>query len=117
MIILALFLLHLAEAVAAYVFFEWLVRWFSGATMTDAVLMFAAVVAAVATFIVLVSRRRGGFIVAIAVIMFWSFIIFGAAGPTAINILAVAASALVVAASVVLVESFMARWRAARNPP
>jgi hypothetical protein len=117
MVILVLFLLHLAEAVAAYVFFDWLVRWLGGATMSEAALMFGAVVAAVATIIALVAHRRGGFVIAVAVVVFWSFVIFGAARPTAINILAVAATALVVAASAVLVESFMARWRAARNPP
>jgi hypothetical protein len=116
MIILGLFLLHLAEAVGTYVFFEWLVRWFGTATMTEAALMIGAVFAAVATIIFLVARQRGGFIIAVAVIVFWSFVIFGAARPTAINILAVAASVLVVAASVVLVESLIARWRAARNP-
>ena len=116
MIILGLFLLHLAEAVGAYVFFEWLVRWFGAATMTEAVLVFGAMFAAVATIMVLVARHRGGFIIAVAVIVFWSFVIFGAARSTAINILAVAASALVVAASMVLVESFVARWRATRNP-
>ena len=115
MIILGLFLLHLAEAVGAYVFFEWLFRWLGGATMIEAAFMLAAVFAAVATLIVLLARQRGGFIVAVAVIVFWSFVIFGAARPTAINILAVAASVLVVAASVVLMESFVARWRAARN--
>jgi hypothetical protein len=117
MIILGLFLLHLAEAAAAFVFFEWLVRWFGGATTTEALLVFAAVFAAVVTIIVLVANRRGGVIVAVAVLMFWSFVIFGAARPTAERILAVAATALVVAASLVLVESFMAHWRAARNPP
>src|SRR5712671_426458 len=54
MIILGLFLIHLAEAVAAVVFFEWLVRWLGGATMTEAVLTFTAVSGAVATMIVLV---------------------------------------------------------------
>jgi hypothetical protein len=117
MIILALFLLHLAEAVAAYTFFEWLIRWLGGATMNEAALMFGAVAAAVATIIVLVAHQRGGFVIAVAIIVFWSFVIFGAARPMAINILAVAATALVVAASVVLVESVRARWRAARNPP
>jgi hypothetical protein len=117
MIVLGLFLLHLAEATAAFVFFEWLVRWFSGATITEVALMVGAVFAAVATITVLVANGRGGIVIAVAVILFWPLIMFGAARPTAINILAVAAAVLVVAASVVLVQSFMVRRRAARNPP
>jgi hypothetical protein len=117
MIVLGLFLIHLAEAAAAFVFFEWLVRWLSGATITEAGLMFGAVVVAVATIIVLVANQRGGVIIAVAIILFWSFVIFGAARPTAINILAVAATALVVAASVALVQSFMMHRRAAQKPP
>jgi hypothetical protein len=116
MIILGLFLIHLAEAAAAFVFFQWLVRWLGGATMIEAALVFGAVSAAVATIIVLVANRRGGVVIAVAIILFWSFVIFGTARPTAINILAVAAAVLVVAASVVLVESFMMRRRATRNP-
>ncbi len=115
MIILGLFLIHLAEAVAAFVFFEWLLRWLSGATITEAVLTFAAVSGAVATMFVLVANRRGGVIIAVAIIVFWSFVIFGAAGTTAIRILAAGAAALVVATAAVLVETFMVRWRTARN--
>jgi hypothetical protein len=117
MIILGLFLIHLAASVAAYVFIEWLVRWLGGSTITEAVLMFTAAFGAVATIIVLVANRRGGVIVTVAVIVFWSLLIFGAAGTAAINILSLAVAALLVAAAAVLVESFMVRWRAARNPP
>jgi hypothetical protein len=117
MIILGLFLIHVAEAVGAYVFFEWLVRWLGGVTMTEAVLTFAAVSGVVATLIILEANGRRGVIVSVAIIVFWSFIIFGATGTTAISILAGAVTALVVAAAVVLVESFTVRRRATRNPP
>jgi len=117
MIILGLFLIHLAESVAAFVFIEWLARWLGGVTTIDAVLTFAAVSGAVATMIVLAANGRGGIIIAAAVIVFWSFMIFGATGPTVITILAVVATALLVAAAMVLAESFLVRWRAARNPP
>jgi hypothetical protein len=117
MIILGLFLLYLAATGAAFGSIEWLVRWLGGATMTEAALTFSAVLGAVASILVLVAHGRWGVIVAVAVIVFWSLVIFGAGGTTAINIIELAAAALVVAAAAVLVKSFMARQRAARNPP
>jgi len=117
MIILGLFLIHLAEAVAAFAFFKWLVHWFGGATIAEAALMFTAVAGAVTTLIVLVAKQRVGVVIAVAIIVFWSLVVFGAEGTTAINILAVAVAALVVAAAMTLMESFVVRRRAARNPP
>jgi hypothetical protein len=117
MIILGLFLIHLAESVAAFVFIGLLARWFGSVTVIEAVLTFAAISGAVATMIVLVANGRGGVIIAVAVIVFWSFMIFGTAGATAMTILAVAATVLLVAAAMVLAESFLERSRAARNQP
>src|SRR6267378_3385089 len=91
MIILGLFLLYLAATGTAFGSIGWLVRWLGGATMTEAALTFSAV------------------------LVFWSLVIFGAGGTTAINIIALAAATLVVAAAVVLVGSFMVRRRAARS--
>jgi hypothetical protein len=116
MIILGLFLLYLAATGAAFGSIEWLVRWFGGATMTEAGLTFGAVLGAVASILVLVAYGRWGFIVAVAVIVFWSLVIFGAEGTTAIHIIRLAAATLVVAAAAVLVQS-LARRRAARSPP
>jgi hypothetical protein len=117
MIILGLFLIHLAEAAVAFVFIEWLVRWLGGATMTESALMFAAGVGAMASLLVLITHRRGGVIIVVAVVAFWALFIFGASGPTAVNIIAVAFGALALAAAVVLAESVAGRWRAARKPP
>jgi hypothetical protein len=117
MIILALFLLHLAETIVALVFIESLGGWLSGATMTEAALMFAMAIGAVTTILVLVAHRRGGVIVAAAIIVFWSLVMFGASGPAAVKIIAVGVAALAVAAAVVLAESFIGRRRAARKPP
>jgi hypothetical protein len=116
MIILGLFLIHLAVFVATFAFIEWLVGWLGGATITEAVLMFMAAFVAAATIRFLIANRRGGVIVAVAIIAFWAFLIFGAARATAINILALAAAALVAATAVVLAESFVVRRGAARNP-
>jgi hypothetical protein len=117
MIILALFLIHLAEAAVAFALIEWLVRWFSSATMTESAFMFAAVIAVVASLLVLITHGRGGVIIAVAIIAFWSLAIFGASGPTAVNIIAVAFAALALAAVVALAESVIGRQRAARKPP
>ena len=117
MIIVGLFLVYLAATGAAFGSIEWLVRWLGGATMTEAALTFAAVLGAVASILVLAAYGRWGVIVAVAVIVFWSLVIFGARGTTAFNIIAVAAATLVVAAAVVLAGSFMARRRTARKPP
>lgn len=117
MIILGLFLIYLAATGAAFGSIEWLVRWLGRATMTEAALTFGTVVGTVASILVLVAYGRWGVIVAVAVIVFWSLVIFGARGTTAINIIGLAAATLVVAAVVVLVQSFMVRRRAARNPP
>jgi hypothetical protein len=117
MIMLGLFLLYLAATGATFGSIGWLVRWLGAATMTEAALTFGAVLGAVASILVLTVYGRWGVIVAVAVIVFWSLVIFGAAGTTAINIIGLAAAALVVAAAVVLVQSFMGRRRAARSPP
>ena|SRR5215468_6357184 len=117
MIMLGLFLIYLAATGAGFVFIERLVRWFGGATMTEAALTFSAVLGAVASILVLVAYGRWGVIVAVAVIVFWSLVMFGAGGTTAFNIIAIAAATLVVAAAVVLVQSFMVRRRATRKPP
>jgi hypothetical protein len=117
MIILGLFLTHLATFVAAFAFVHWLVGWLGGATTTEAVLMFIAAFGTAAAIIVLIAHRRGGVIVAVAIIVFWAFVVFGAARTTAINILAFAVSALLATSAVALVESFIARRRAARKPP
>ncbi len=117
MYVLGLFLIHLVATVASFVFIEWLGRWLSGATMTETALMFAMAFGAVATILVLVAHRRGGVIIAVAIIAFWSLVMFGASGRTAVNIIAVAVAALAVAAAVVLAESFIGRRRAARKPP
>jgi hypothetical protein len=117
MIILGLFLIHLLETAAAFVFIERLVRWLGGATMTESALMFAAVIGAVATLLVLITHRRGGVIVAVAVIAFWSLAIFGASGPAAVNVIVIAFAALAVAAALVVAESMMGRRRVARRPP
>jgi len=117
MIILGLFLIHLAEAAGAFVFIEWLVRWFGGATMTESAILFAAVIGAVASLLVLITHQRGGVIIAVAIIAFWCVAIAGASGPTAVNIIAVAFAVLAAAAAVVLAESVVGRRRAARKPP
>jgi len=117
MIILGLFLIHLAEAAGAFVFIEWLVGWLGGATMTESAFVFAAVIGAVASLLVLISHQRGGLIIAVAIVAFWSVAIAGASGPTAVNIIAVAFAVLAVAAAVVLAESVIGRRRAARRPP
>jgi hypothetical protein len=117
MIMLGLFLLYLAATGAGFGSIEWLVRWLGGATMTEAALTFGAVLGAVVSILVLVAYGRWGVIVAVAVIVFWSLVIFGAGGTTAINIIELAAATLVVAAAAVLVQSFMARRRAARSRP
>jgi hypothetical protein len=117
MIILGLFLIHLVEAAGVFVFAEWLVRWLGGATMVESALMFAAVIGAVTTLLVLITHQRGGVIIAVAIIAFWSLAIFGASGPTAVNIIVVAFAALAVAATMVLAESVSGRRRAARTPP
>ena len=114
-IILGLFLIHLAATVGAFVFIESLVRWLNGASMTEAALMFGAAFGAVATILVLLAHRRGGVIIAVAIVVFWSFVMFGASGPTAIHIAALAVAALVVAAVLVLAESSIRRRWAARK--
>ncbi len=117
MVVLGLFLMHLATFVAAFAFVQWLVRWLGVATTTEAVVSLIAAFGAAATIFVLISHRRGGVIVAVAIAAFWAFVIFGAARPTALSILTVAASALLAASAVALVESLIARLRAARKPP
>lgn len=117
MVILGLFLVHLATFVAAFAFVQWLIGWLGGATTTEAILTFITAFGTAATIFALISHRRGGVIVAVAIMAFWAFIIFGVARATAINILAFALSALLAASAVAVVESFIARWRAARKPP
>jgi hypothetical protein len=111
MIVLGLFLIQLAAFVAAFAFIKGLVGWLVGTTMTEAVLTFMIAFGAASSVIVLATNRRGGVIVAVAVIVFWAFVIFGTAGATATNILALAAAALFAASTAVLVELFIVRRR------
>ena len=115
-IILGLFLMHVAEFVGAVMLIEWLLRWLASATTAEAALMFGVASVAAATVAVLVTHGRLGVIAVVAVIVFWSIVIFGATATTAINVIAIAGAVLVVAATVVLIESFMAR-REARSRP
>jgi len=115
-IILGLFLMHVAEFVGTVMLIEWLVRWLASATTAEAALMLGVASGAAATVAVLVAHGRLGVIAVVAVIVFWSIVIFGATGTTAINVIAIAGAVLVVAATVVLIESFMAR-REARSRP
>ncbi len=117
MIVLGLFLIHLVATLVAFVFIELLGHWLSGATMTDAAVMAAAAFGAVATILILIAHGRQGVIIAVAIVTFWSLVIFGASVATASNIIALAVAALAVAAVVVLAESFIGRRRAARKPP
>jgi hypothetical protein len=117
MIILGLFLIHLAEAAVAFVFIERLARWLGGATMTESAFMFAAVIGVMASILILITHGRGGVIIAVAIVAFWSLAIFGASGPTTVNVIAVAFAALALAAAVALAESVIGRRRAARKPP
>jgi len=117
MIVLGLFLIHLVATAVAFVFIELLGHWTSGATMTDAALMFGAAFGAVATILILLAHGRQGVIIAVVIVVFWALVIFGASGATAINIIALAVAALAVAAAFVLAESFIGRRRAARKLP
>ncbi len=109
MVVLWLFVKYLTAFIAVVVFYEWLVGWLSHVTTAEAVFTFIAAVGAVSALIFLVANRRKGVIVAVAVIVFWSLVMFGAAGTTAMRILAGAAVALAVAAVVALFEFLMRR--------
>lgn len=119
MIILGLFLIHLAATVVAFMFIRSLGRWLGGATMIEAGLTLAAAAGAVAAILILVAHGRKGVIITLAIVAFWSVAIFGASGRTAINIIALAGAALAIAAAAVVVESLVARRRerAARRLP
>jgi hypothetical protein len=117
MIVFGLFLLHLAEYVAAYLSIDWLVRWFSSATIPEVILTFVAAFGAVAATMVLMAKGRGGVVIAVAIVVFWSLVIFGATGSTAIVVLVLAAGTIFSAAAVALVEPFMVRRQATRNQP
>jgi hypothetical protein len=117
MIVFGLFLLHLAEFVAAYLSIDWLIRWFNSATIPEVILTFVAAFGAVAATIVLMAKGRGGVVIAVAIVVFWLLVIFGATGTTAIIVLALAAAAIFSATAVALVESSMVRRQATRNRP
>jgi hypothetical protein len=103
MIVFAIFLEYLFAFAVALVFFEWFVSWFGSVSTVVAVLTFtAAFVAVAAVLVLLVDGLLWGIIVAVAIILFWSFVIFGATGATAIYVLVFAGALLFVGVMVAI---------------
>lgn len=109
MIVFWLFMKYFVAFIAAVLFYLWLTGWLGSVTTTEAVLTFMAVFAAVAAVSFLVVKRRGGFVLAVALAVFWSLVIFGAAGRTAVGILILAGAALFVVLAVTIAEAFVVR--------
>ena len=93
--LLGLFLRSFLAFVVAVVLFEWLVDRVGGVWIAVAVIAtMGAFIAAVALLVPAADGLLGGVIIAVGVILFWSFAIFDAAGATRIFVLVLSGALL-----------------------
>ena len=114
-IVLSLFLGYFLAFIAAFFFREWLIGWLREVTMPVAILAFVATFGAAAIVHILVALGLGGIMAAIAVILFWSFVISRAEGATAIVILVLAGALLVVGMVAAMTRRRLRRLPASRT--
>jgi hypothetical protein len=104
-VLVGLFLVYLAAFIAALFAIQWLLDFLASATMTGSVEALAAA-GGMGAIAVLIRHDLGGIVIAVAIMVFWFLLLFGAGSPYLTSMLTVAAAALYAAAAVTLMESF-----------
>jgi hypothetical protein len=104
--LVGLFLLYLVASTAVFISIQWALGFPASAMLTGTATFFVASGGGGA-IIVLVRHNLTGFVIAVAIMVFWSFLLFGTDSATLIPTLSIAAAALYAAAAVTLLESFL----------
>jgi hypothetical protein len=106
--ILGLFLVYLAMFAAMFYAIEWLSDFLANATVSDAV-TFVAAASGATTALILARSGLNGITIAVAIMAFWSVMLFGADRATVATTLDVAGLILVAAAAAALSEPILRR--------
>ncbi len=107
--LVGLFLTYLLAFIAAVLSIQWILWFLAGATATGTVTFFVAL-GSMGAIVVLAQHNLTGIVIAVAIMVFWSFLLFGAERTTLIPTLAIAAVALYAVAAVTLLENFLREW-------
>lgn len=108
--LIGFFLLYLAAFVAVLFAIQWLVGFVASITAIGSV-AFVIALGAMGAIAILARHNLAGIVVVVAIMVFWSLLLFGAESTTLVPTLTLAAAALYAAAAVTLVQAYR-RWRA-----
>jgi len=111
--LVGLFLLYLLAFTAVFMSIQWALGFLAGATMTGTATFFVAL-GGMGAIVVLARHNLTGIVIAVAIMVFWSFLLLGTDGTTVTATLTIAAAALYTAAAVTLMKRFL-RERVSRN--
>jgi hypothetical protein len=111
--LVGLFLIYLLAFTAVLLSIEWILGFLASTTAIGTVTFFVAL-GGMGSIIVLARQNRTGIVIAVAIMVFWSFLLFGTDRTTLIPTLTIAAVALYTAAAVPLMENLL-RERVPRN--
>jgi hypothetical protein len=107
--LVGLFLIYLLAFIAVLLSIQWIFGFLAGATAIATVTFFAAL-GGMGAIIVLARHNLTGIVIAVAIMVFWSFLLFGAEPTILIPTLTTAAIALYAVAAITLLESFLRQW-------
>jgi hypothetical protein len=103
-----LFLLYLAAFIAAVYAVQWLLG-FQASTTTAGSAGFFIALGAMGAIAILARHNQAGIVIAVAITVFWSLLLFGTDSATLVPTLALAAAALYAAAAVTVLGGFLRR--------
>jgi hypothetical protein len=104
--IIGIFLICLAAFIVVLMSINWLTGFLASATTTDSV-TFVAIVSGGLAIVILARAGLGGIAIAVAILIFWSLLIFGVDYVTVTATIDVSALLLCAAAVAVLAQSFL----------
>jgi hypothetical protein len=106
--LIGLFVLYLAAFIAVLVSIEWLTDFLAHATMVESVTFIAALGGGTA-IVILARAGLGGITIVVAILVFWSLLLFGGDYVTVATTIDVSAAVLCAAAAAILSESLLRR--------
>jgi hypothetical protein len=100
------FLLYLAVFIAVLYAIEWLLGVLSNITVTNST-EFIVALGGMGAIAVLIRHNLGGIVIAVAIMVFWSLLLFGTGRPHLTATLLLAAAALYAAAAATIMETLL----------
>jgi hypothetical protein len=111
--LVGLFLIYLLAFTAVLLSIQWIFGFLASTTAIGTATFFVAL-GGMGSVVVLARHNLTGIVIAVAIMVFWSFLLFGTDRTTLISTLTIAAAALYTAAAATLMENFL-RERMPRN--